>query len=234
MPFTKRKNAFRRGKRRYKKRARKAVDRRQNRNISKLYRLVKYSKERKYVDQSVANLSLASSWVNPLPRDLTFIVTGTGDDQRVGNKINIHSHHLKIIMTTGDATQLYRILVVRFAHEAASLVQLSDALESDTAATPLQIMSFKKRNTDSKYEFLWDSGIQKMAGNGSAASPSQSASQKIHDVTITNGNKGWYTGYNSPSAGACVAGFTYVVVCTDSAIAPSPSISIVSRTIFSG
>ena len=95
-------------------------------------------------------------------------------------------------------------------------------------------MSFRKRNTDSRYQILYDSGVKKLAGNIQAAAPAQSATQAVHDIKINNGNKGFYTGYNSPSANACVAGFTYLVVCTDSAIAPSPSISVVSRTIFSG
>ena len=224
-----------RNKFRYKKRpARKAVDRRQNKNISKLYRMVKYSKERKYIDQEVLNLTLGSSWVNPLPRDLTFIASGSGENQRVGNKIKIHSHHLKFVMTCGDSTQLYRILVVRFSHESASLVALSDALENPAGTTPSQILSFKKRNTDSKYQILWDSKTQRLAGNGPASAPIGVITQRVHDVKLNNGSKGWYTGYNSPSASACVAGFTYVVVCTDSAIAPSPSITCLSRTIFSG
>lgn len=234
MPFTHRKNRMKRFKRRYKKRARKAVDRRQNRNISKLYKLVKYSKERKYIDQEILNLSLGSSWVNPLPRDLTFITTGTLDNQRVGNKINIHSHHIKAILTCGDSTQLYRLMVVRFLSQAASLVALSDALENPSGTNPSQLMTFRKRNTDSKYQILYDSGIRRLAGNIQAAAPAQTSTQAVHNIKISNGNKGFYTGYNSSSGGGCIAGYTYLVVCTDSAIAPSPSISVISRTIFSG
>lgn len=196
--------------------------------------MVKYSKERKFIDQEILNLSLASSWVSVLPRDLTFIASGSLDNQRVGNKIVIHSHHLKVIMTVGDSTNLYRLMVVRFASQAASLVALSDALENPTGTTPSQLLSFKKRNTDSKYKLLWDSGVQKLSGNGAATSPAQASSQRVHNIKISNGNKGFYAGYNSSSAGGCVAGFTYLVACTDSAIAPSPSITAISRTIFSG
>lgn len=225
----------RKPKRKFKRRpAKRRVDRRQNKDIMRLYSLIKYSKERKFIDQNIPNLSLASSWVNPLPRDLTYIQQGSGENQRVGNKIKIHSHHLKVIMTVGDATNLYRLMVVRFSHESASLVQLSDALSDPTAGTPLQLMSFKKRNTDSKYQILYDSGVKQLAGNGSAASPSQASSQRIHNIVVSNGNKGWYAGYNATGPAACVAGFTYLVVCTDSAIAPSPSISCLARTVFSG
>lgn len=233
MPIRKRRHTtFRpRKRRRMGPKAKRPVDKAQNRNISKLYRLVKYSKERKYIDQSILNLSLASSWVNPLPRDLTFITTGTDDNQRVGNKIQIHSHHIKAVLTCGDSTQLYRLMVVRFRSQAASLVQLSDALENPSGTSPGNLMSFKKRNTDSRYQILYDTGIKKLAGNVQAAAPAQSVTQAIHDFKI-KGN--FYTGYNSTSGGGCVQGYTYLVVCTDSAIAPSPSISVISRTIFSG
>lgn len=238
MPFTARKARMRRAKRRYKKKhppARKAVDRRQNRNISKLYRMVNYSKEKKYVDQSNSDIGVASSWQTVLLRDLTFIPEGNTDNTRVGTKIKIHSHHLKFKVIAGDATNLYRIMVVRFATEAAANVDLANVLESPTASTPLQIMSFRKRNTASKYKILWDTGVRTLGGNGQAStSPVGPNTQHSYDIKITNGLKGFYAGYNSSAAGSCVAGYTYVVACSDSLIAPAPAITTNARTVFSG
>lgn len=238
MPFTQRKRRMKKFKRRYRKRARKAVDRRQDRNISKLYRMVNYSKERKWLDQAQIT-SLSTSWVPILPRDLTFIAQGTGGGsgvigQRIGNKIKIHSHHLKISVIVGDGTNLYRIMVVRFSSQAASLVDLADALQSPAAASPLNLMSFKKRDTDSKYQILWDSNVKTLAGNSTANAPAGANTQHTYNIVISNGNKGYFAGYNSSSAGGCVQGYTYVVACSDSAITPNPVFTCISRTTFSG
>lgn len=216
-------------------RARRAVDRRQNRNISKLYRMVKYSKEQKYIDQSQIT-SLSTSWVTLLPRDLTFIAQGTGGGsgvigQRVGNKVKIHSHHIKIVVTGGDAINQYRIMVIRFLAQAASLIDLADALQTPAAASPLNLMTFKKRDTDSKYQVLWDSGIKFTEGTATAPT---NATQKVHNIYLTNKGKGYFAGYNSSSAGGCVQGYTYIVGVSDSSIVTNPLFTCVSRTVFSG
>lgn len=232
MPY-KRRYRRRRRRFRYKKRpARKAVDRRQNSQISKLYRMVKFGKETKYVDQSNSDIGVASSWQTLLLRDLTFIPEGTTENTRIGTKIKIHSHHLKFKVICGDATNLYRIMVVRFYSEAAANVDLANVLETPTASTPLQIMSFKKRNTASKYDILWDSGVKTLGGSGSVATtPVGPNTQHTYNIHM----KGpWYTAYNSSAAGSCVAGYTYVVACSDSLIAPAPAITTSARTIFSG
>lgn len=217
-------------------RARKAVDRRQNRNISRLYKMVKYSKERKYFDQA-GSFPITSNWSGILPRDFTFIPTGTTVNQRVGNKIQIHSHHIKIKVSiaAGDSQNLYRILVVRFPNQAASLVDLADALEDPSAASPYNLLSFNKRNTDNKYQILWDSGAKQLVGNGATTAPFQARSNHNYNIKL-GGKKGWYAGYNSTSAGGCVAGFTYIVAVSDSnpLSGTHPTFYTVSRTIFSG
>lgn len=213
-------------KRRYsRKRARKAVDRRQNRNIAKLYKLVKFGKERKYVDQTnVAPID--QNWANLLSRDLTFIAEGTTETTRIGTKLKIHSHHIKIKVDYGDVTNLFRIMVIRFPNQSASLVDVADALETPNATSPLNLMSMLKRQGDTKYNILWDSGVQRI--NDALMK------QRTFDVTLKPKGSGYYTGYNSPSASACVAGFTYIVACTDSLIAPNPSFTTSTRTVFSG
>lgn len=214
-----------RRRRRY-RRARKAVDRRQNRNISKLYKLVKYGKERKFIDQTATSVGVDQNWLNLLPRDLTFIVQGDTGSSRVANKCKIHSHHLKIKVTYGDVTNLFRIMVIRFPNQSASLVDIADVLETPTATSPLNLMSMLKRNGDTKFQVLWDTGVVRI--NDALKK------QVTYDVTIKPRGSGFYTGYNSPSANACISGFTYLVACTDSLIAPNPTFTTSARTTFSG
>ena len=206
--------------------AKKPVDKRQDRSIAKLYKMVKFGKERKFIDQSASATAVDSNWLPLLPRDLTFILQGDNQGERVGNKCQIHSHHLKIKVTYGDPTNIFRILVVRFPNQAASLVTLADALQDVSAASPLNLMSNLKREGDTKYQILYDSGVQRI--NDALLK------QRTFDITLKPKGTGYYTGYNSSSAGGCIAGYTYVVACTDSLIAPNPTFTTVARTTFSG
>ena len=195
--------------------------------------MVKYSKERKYVDKT-NQLPLASSYINMLGTEtLTNIDQGTSGNQRDGSKIKIHSHHIKVIASVGDSTNLYRFLVIRFLSQPASLVQISDALENVSAATPLQLLSPYKRNTDCRYQILYDSGCKTLAGNGITASTAGSVSQRVHNIMIKPKN-GLYAAYSGATGTSVVQGFTYIIGCTDSAIAPQPRFNIYTRTIFSG
>jgi len=232
MVFTYRKNRMRRLRRKFRrrgKRATKAVDRRQDRSISKLYKIVKNQKEKKYVDQAYT-LAGSTTWTNLLTRDLTYIAQGTGEAQRVGNKIKILSHHIKMIVTCGDSTNQYRFCVIRFHSQSSANIQISDALETPTVASPFNMLSFKKRNTDCKYTILYDSGVKSLAGNGTANSTQGPITQKVHDFVVPGG----YASYSGSGAGDVVQGFTYLIGVTDSSILPNPSFQTVSRTIYEG
>lgn len=217
---------------RKKRRARRAVDRRQNRNIAKLYKMVRYSKERKYVDQG-NTIQMASTWLNMLTRDLTYIAQGTSGNQRDGNKIKIHSHHIKVIATVGDSTNLYRFMVIRFSSQQTSQVQISDALQTPVAASPFNLMSFLKRNTDAKYQVLYDTGIKRLAGNDDPSSPTGVVSQRIHNIHLKP-RKGYFAAYSGPNAGDVVQGYTYLIGVSDSGITPNVQFQTNARTIFSG
>lgn len=228
-------------KRRYRRRrplklhklAKKKVDRRQDRSIGKLYKMVKFGKESKYVDQQLQT-SIGTTWSALLPRDLTYIPEGTTDNERIGNKIKIFRHDLKIIVTCGDLTNLYRILVVRFKQIPTASLGIQQVLENYNNTTPFQIGSFKKRNAACQYDFLWDSGIQTLAGNYQVdTSPAGSKTQRVHNVVLKN-PKGWLVQYADANANTVVNGFTYVVAVSDSSIAPSVGFQTMSRTIFSG
>jgi len=213
-------------KRRYRRKfARKAVDRRQNRNISKLYKLVKYGKEKKFIDQINVGVAVGSTWDVLQTRDLTYIASGDTQNTRVANKCKIISHRIKILVTLGDTTNIYRIMIVRFPNQSTSLVALTDVLESTLAVSPANLMSMLHRNSDTKFEVLWDSGVKTLG----LLTP-----QRSHDLTLRGKGGGFYTGYNSTSPGGCVAGYTYIVACTDSLLAPSPTFTTLSRTVFVG
>lgn len=218
---------------RRKKKARKAVDRRQDRSIGKLYKMVKFGKESKYVDQQLQT-SVGSTWAQILPRDLTYIPEGVTDNTRIGNKIKIFRHEIKVIVTCGDLTNLYRILVVRFKSIPTASLGIQQVLENYNNTTPFQIGSFRKRNAACGYEFLYDSGVKTLAGNYQVATaPAGSKTQRVHNIVLTN-PKGWLAQYSDGNANTVVNGFTYVVAVSDSSIAPSVGFQTMSRTIFSG
>lgn len=213
--------------------AKKPVDKRQDRSIFKLYKMVKYSKEKKYVDQS-RQTSIGTTWTNILPFDLTYIPQGIDDNDRIGNKIKVFNHHIKVIATCGDSDNLYRLMVVRFGALPTASVAIQQVLETPTAPTPFQMLSFKKRNADCKYQILWDSGVQKLAGNASAAtSPAGPASQRVHNIRLKS-SKGWFTQYSGPAADTVINGFTYLVAVTNSTILPNVGFQTTARTIFCG
>lgn len=213
--------------------ARRAVDRRQDKSIFKLYKMVKYGKEKKYVDQQLTT-SVGQSWSNILTRDLTYIPEGTTDNTRIGNKIKIYRHQIKVVVTAGDVTNLYRIMLVRFGAIPTASLGIQQVLENSTATSPFQLMSFKKRNAECKFSILWDSGVRKLAGNGSAdTSPYGPASQRTHNIVIRSRN-GLFTQYSGAAANTVTNGFTYLVAVSDSAVIPHVGFQSIARTIFSG
>lgn len=227
MAYTRRTSTRRVGKRRRfrrRRRARKAVDRRQDRSISKLYRLVKNVKERKFVDQSSIDIAVGSTWTTLLSRDLTFIAQGDGQDQRIANKIKIQSHHLKFLCTIGDTTNIYRIIVVRFPNQAAADVNLADVLEDPLETSPINAMTNYKRNGDTKFQILWDTGIKRLDVNHP---------QHSYDIVLKK-TRPYFAMYNSDVAGSCVSGYTYVLAVSDSGLAPSVGITTVARTVYTG
>ena len=218
---------------RHRRRARRAVDRRQDRSIFKLYKMVKYGKEKKYVDQQLTT-SLGTTWGNILQRDLTYIPEGTTDNTRIGNKIKIYRHQIKVVVTCADLTNIYRILVVRFGSVPTAQLGIQQVLEDYNNTTPYQIMSFRKRNASVKYSILYDSGVKTLAGNyQNATSPAGILSTRTHNIVLKN-PKGWYTQYADQNANSVTSGFTYVVACTDSSVVPHVGFQSMARPIFSG
>lgn len=218
---------------RYRAKAKKPVDRRQDKSIMRLYKLVRFGKEAKYVDQQLQT-SVGTTWGNLLARDLTYIPEGTTDNTRIGNKCKIFRHQIKVVVTTADLTNLYRILVIRFKRSPTAALGIQSVLENYNNTTPFQIMGFFKRNAPTGYNILYDSGVKTLAGNyQTAESPAGSKSQKSHNIILKN-KRGWLAQYSDANANSCVDGYTYIVAVSDSAIIPNVGFQTMSRTIFSG
>ena len=209
--------------------ARKAVDRRQDASIMRLYKMVKYSKERKFVDQVPLTTNVSNSWTNILSRDLTYIPAGTNDNDRIGNKVKIYSHQIRLLITGGDATNVYRVMVIRFGKCIPAQVGVQHVLQNYNSATPYQLLSLKKRNTDVKYTILHDTGLSRLA----YTNENETMRQKVININLTN-KRGWYTQYEDANANSCNTGFTYCIMCTDSAAIPNVEVSSMARTVFSG
>lgn len=216
-----------------KSKSRKSVDKRQDRQIMKLSKLVRFSKERKFIDQQLQT-SIGTSWQGVFTRPLTYIAQGNGETQRIGNKLLIHRIQFKTHVTAGDTTNLYRILIVRFGHCPTTALGIQNVLQNYNNTTPFQIMSFKKRNAPSKYSILWDSGVRSTVGNGATAdSPYGPRSVANHNITKSF-PKGLLVQYSTNTASSETNGFIYVVACTDSALAPNIGLQSMVRVIYSG
>lgn len=212
--------------------AKKPVDKRQDKQLIKLFRLIKFSKEQKYVDSQLQTTA-GTTWNNLLTRPLTYIPEGTTVNTRIGNKISISNINFKCIVTVGDATNLYRILIVKFGHCPTASIAIANVLENPTNVTPFQIMSFLKRNSPSKFKILWDSGVQSLVGDGAAGATRTIHSQKSHHVKLRFPN-GELVQYANANANSEVNGLTYVVAVSDSALAPNVGFQSMARVIFQG
>ena len=212
--------------------ARKAVDKRQDKQLFRLFKMVKYGKEMKYVDQQLQT-SIGTTWSNVLTRPLTYIAEGTTVDSRIGNKIQIQRIQFKSLVTVSDATNVYRILIIKFGHCPTASLGIQNILENYNNTSPFQILGFFKRNAPSKYKILWDSGVQRLVGDGAAGSARTIHSQRMHNVVLKF-PKGELVQYSGSSANTETNGFTYVVAVSDSSVLPNVGFQSMSRVIFSG
>jgi len=232
MPFRRRPRKKTRRRRPF---AKKPVDKRQDKSISKLYKMVRFGKESKYVDQQLQT-SVGTTWTQILPRDLTYIPVSAQADEhsRIGNKVKIHRHQIKVVVTCGDLTNLYRIMVVRFQQCDPANLGIQNCLENYNNTNPFQLMGFFKRNPPTAYKILYDSGIRTIAGNyQNDTSPASSSTQKSHNIILKN-SSGWLTQYKDDNANSCNNGFTFVVAVSDSSVLPNVGFQCMSRTIFQG
>ena len=212
--------------------AKKPVDKRQDQALLKLFKMVRYSKELKYVDQQLQTVA-STTWTNMLTRPLTYIPEGTTVGTRIGNKIMIHRIQLKSVVTVGDATNLYRILIIKFGHCPTGSLGIQNVLENYNNTTPFQIMGFFKRNAPSKYKVLYDSGVQSLVGDGAAGSTRTIHSQRQHNIVLKF-PRGELVQYSGSAANTETNGFTYAVCVSDSTLAPNVGFQTMSRVIFSG
>lgn len=224
------KGTFRKKRRR---KARRAVDRRQDRSIHKLYKLVKNNKERKFIDQQLTT-TISTTWGNLLTRPLSYIPQGQGEGQRIGNQVMIKRIQFKTQVSVGDTFNTYRILIVRFGHTVTASLGIQNILQNYSNTTPFQILGFFRRNAPSKYKVLYDSGVKTLVGNGTSAQIPVTARSIANHNIVLKFPKGILVQYSDATASSETNGFTYVVAVTDSAIAPHVGFQSMSRVIFTG
>lgn len=206
------------------------VNRRQNRNIRTLFKRTK--KEQKYIDQNQLTI-VPYGWVTLLPRPLTYTTQGDSNNQRIGNKISVHSIQLNGFMQVQDTTNRLRILVVRFGRAAPQSVGIDDFLTNGTtAANPFHLLAMKARNSNNPYKILADRSYN-LTGNDTAGSPVTVGSIKSFKIRIKLKGKMQSTFYKLDSDTLPTEGYIYVVASSDSALS-GPSVWLQSRMIFSG
>lgn len=208
------------------RRRRGGVNARQNRAISTLFKRTR--KERKYIDQT-ANTSIGTIWSTLLPRPLTYVVQGDNNDQRIGNKLTVHSMHLKGFVTVDDTTNLLRIIVVKFGRMDNSQIAVQEFLSNSNAASPQHLLSFKHRNSKLKYQFLADRTYV-LAGNDTAGSSSGPYSVKKLNINMKLNSSIFF---NADTDTVPVTGYTYVIAASDSLLGGC-MVNLASRVIFSG
>lgn len=211
-------------------RRRKGVNARQNRNIRVLFKRTK--KEQKYIDQNQTTV-VPFGWVELLPRPLTYTTQGDNNNQRIGNKINVHSIQLNGFLQVQDTTNRIRILVVRFGRAAPQSLSIDDVLTNATSASnPFHLLAMKARNSNNPYKILADRTYN-LAGNDTTGSPVTVGSIKSFKIRIKLKGKMQSTFYKLDTDTLPTEGYIYVVAASDSALS-GPSVWLQSRMIFSG
>lgn len=234
MPFTRKRNRtysskYKPRKKRKPMRARRKIDRQQNRRLSWLSKQVK--PEYKYIDQYQAT-TVPTNWVNLLPRPLTYIPQGDTNSTRIGNKVKLHSVRLRGSILVDDTTQIIRMLVVKFGRTDGSTIGVDDVLTDANAASPQHLFSNYARNGTQPYTVLWDK-TWKLAGGYISPEDATSSTIKTYDFTINLKGAKQSCFFKLDSDTTPSAGYTYVIAASDSTLG-GPTIYMSSRIIFSG
>lgn len=210
-------------------RAKRRVDRIQNRRIRSLYKLTR--PEFKYRDQ-FQSTTVGLSWQTLLPRPITYIPQGDTNSTRIGNKCKVHSIRIKGTITVDDPTNLCRMLLVRFGRTDASTIAVNDFLTDGGAAAPQHLYSGYTRNGNQKYAILYDKMIT-LTGAPNTVPGVTTTSIKKFDFTIKPKGKMKDTFYALDTDTTPSDGYIYLIASTDSALS-GPNFTVHSRVIFSG
>lgn len=215
-------------KRTYKNKKKQTTDKRQDKAISTLFR--RTSQEKKWIDQT-SNLVVNSNYTVMLPRPLTYITQGDNNDQRIGNKVNVHSINIKGFITVNDSTNVVRILVVRYGRVDPSTIDLGEVLDNISFPNPQHLLAMKVRNGKQPYKILKDRTYT-LAGNTTANSSSGCCTQFKVNMFI-NLSKTAAVTYSSDTDTTPSNGYIYIVAASDSALS-GPVLNLHSRMIFTG
>lgn len=211
--------------------SKKAVDRRQDKQIAKISKELRYGRDRKYIDQYLTSV-VGTTWVQLTPRPLTYISQGHGNQQRQGNSCQIHSVRIKGFLNIDDTTNRVRIMVVRFGRADAASIAIGDFLATGGSASPAHLLSMKTRNGDVPYNILLDKSIM-LSGNGTGNSSIGVLTHKYFDYKISIKGKKRACFYALDADTLPSDGFIYIIASSDSLLG-GVEMNIQTRMIFSG
>jgi len=234
MPFTRKRNRtyasrYRPRKRRRTVRARRKVDRQQNRRLMWLTKQVR--PEYKYRDQYQAS-TVTTNWINLLPRPLTYIPQGDTNSERIGNKCKLHSIRLRGEILVDDTTNILRMLVVKFGRTDGNTIGVDDVLTDANATSPQHLFSNYARNGTQPYKVLWDK-TWKLAGGPINPEDATSSTVKIFDFTVKLKGATQNLFYKLDTDTTPSKGYCYVICASDSLLG-GLTVYMSSRIIFSG
>lgn len=211
--------------------SKKAVDRRQDKQIAKISKELRFGRDRKYIDQ-YAQTSVGTIWTPLTPRPLTYITQGHGNQQRQGNSCQVHSVRLKGFIAIDDTTNRVRIMVVRFGRVDSASIAIGDFLAQGLTASPQHLLSMATRNGDVPYNVLMDKTII-LSGNGSANSSVGVLTHKYFDYKIPIKGKKRACFYTQDADTLPSDGFIYIIASSDSLLG-GVTLNLQTRMIFSG
>lgn len=150
------------------------------------------------------------------------LAQGAGNLARLGNEITIRSISYKAELIVGDATNKIRCILFQWLAESASLTVLNNVIFNNSIAGFTTLSSYAKEYSG-KFKILDDRLISLNTVN---------RPNITFEVMV---NKGFMPSirYNSQVAGNLVVkGAIYLLVLSDSNLAPNPTIGFESRITF--
>lgn len=202
------------------------VDKKQNSQLKTLFRRTK--KEKKWIDQNHTDV-ITTAWDQILLRPLTYISQGDGNGTRVGNKVSLVSLHIKGFLTVNDETNIVRIMCVRFGRANPSQIQVQEVLDDSGAPSPNHLISFKKRNGNLSYDFLWDKTFL-LAGNNTSDATVGSRTQYRFSKSV-NLTKTPMVTWDDNADTTPSNGFIYLIASSDSTVS-GPTVNVQTRLIY--
>lgn len=187
------------------------------RQVRQVKNLVSRQQEHKVFDNTVGSTGISSG--GSLYGPLTAPIQGTGDSQRVGDRITLKKMTFREAMVYGDGTNHLRLIIFQwYQNSAVAAPLLTDILQ--TTGNPI-CSSINDTNMDGKkFKVLHDKvyNLTQNGANGASFSQIKLYGRRIARKAIQF-NPGATSGFNH----------IYMYAISDSAAVPNPSVTHFSR-----